>query len=166
MSETSKNKVKEEPTFDKDSRIYEEFQRISVFFEDLAEHERSVILPLIQNAAFMRVTLEDLQKIIAEQGPVEAYQNGENQYGMKQSAAMQSYNSLIKNYAAVIKNLFNLLPPERKPVLSALEKWQQEHREEETEEERKARMEKDYESFCENIKHLRAAERIPNDRIR
>ena len=140
---------------DKDIRIYEEFQRLSVYFEDLAEHERSVILPLIQNAAFMRITLEELQKIIAEQGPVEAYQNGENQYGMKQSAALQSYNSLIKNYAAVIKNLFNLLPPMKRPVLSAWEQWQLEHKEEETEEERKARMEKDYEDFCALLKQGR-----------
>lgn len=74
------------------------------------------MLPLIQNAAFMRVALDDLQEIIAEQGPVEQYQNGANQYGTKQSAALQSYNSLVKNYAAVIKNLFGLLPPMKRPA--------------------------------------------------
>ena len=96
---------------ERNKRIKEEFSRISGFFEDLAENQKSILMPLIQNAAFMRVTLEDLQQIIAEQGPVEAYQNGANQYGMKQSAALQSYNALVKNYAAVIKSLFSELPP-------------------------------------------------------
>lgn len=100
---------------DRNKRIKEEFSRINGFFEKLNENEKSIILPLIQNASFMRVTLEDLQQIIAEQGPVEAYQNGANQYGMKQSAALQSYNALVKNYASVIKNLFSLLPPMEKP---------------------------------------------------
>lgn len=104
---------------EKEKRISEEFNRISIYFEKLDENERAVIVPLIQNAAFMRVTLEDLQEIIAEQGPVEAYQNGANQSGMKQSAALQSYNSTVKNYAAVIKTLFGLLPPmERTAALS------------------------------------------------
>ncbi len=100
---------------DRNKRIKEEFSRINGFFEKLNENQKSIILPLIQNASFMRVTLEDLQQIIAEQGPVEAYQNGANQYGMKQSAALQSYNALVKNYAAVMKNLFSLLPPMEKP---------------------------------------------------
>lgn len=98
----------------KDFRIKKEFERISFYFEDLKENQKSIIMPLIQNAAFMRVTLDDLQEIIAEQGPVEQYMNGANQYGMKQSAALQSYNIVVKNYAAVIKNLFGLLPPEKR----------------------------------------------------
>lgn len=115
---------------ERNSRITAEFQRISVFFEDLQENEKSIVLPLIQNAAFMRVTLDDLQRIIAEQGPVEEYRNGETQYGMKQSAALQSYNTLVKNYAAVIKTLFERLPVAR-PKPPVLKQFFQEETEEE-----------------------------------
>ncbi len=110
---TNNGQIYEE--MERSRRINEEFKRISFYFEKLEENEKSIIFPLIQNAAFMRVTLEDLQQIIAEQGPVEAYQNGANQHGMKQSAALQSYNALVKNYAAVIKNLFCQLPPMERP---------------------------------------------------
>ena len=107
---------------EKDSKFYEEFTRIFKYFENLKENEKAVVLPLIQNAAFMRVTLDDLQEIIAEQGPVEQYQNGANQFGTKQSAALQSYNATMKVYAAVIKNLFGLLPSMDRPkVLAPLE---------------------------------------------
>lgn len=109
---------------ERNNRISAEFQRINVFFEDLPENKKSIVMPLIQNAAFMRVTLDDLQKIIAEQGPVEAYQNGRNQHGMKQSAALQSYNALIKSYTAVTKKMFDLLPPEKRP--SPYEIWKRE----------------------------------------
>ena len=50
----------------------------------------------------MKVTLEDLQEAINENGVTEEYQNGANQRGIKQSATLQSYNALIKNYASVI----------------------------------------------------------------
>ena len=136
---------------ERNNRISAEFQRISIYFEDLAENQKRIVMPLIQNAAFMRVTLDDLQKIIAEQGPVEAYQNGRNQHGVKQSAALQSYNALVKNYASIIKSLNGYLPPMKK--LSAYEQYLQSkaEEEEETEEERKARLEQYYEDFVSLI---------------
>ena len=125
---------------ERNKRISDEYQRISIYFESLDENEKAVIDPLIRNAAFMRITLDDLQEIIAEQGPVEAYQNGQYQSGVKQSAALQSYNSTMKVYAAVVKNLFGLLPKmERPPVSVAFERLEQtkKEREEEREEERR-----------------------------
>ncbi len=149
----------------KEKRICEEFERISSFFEELRECEKAVVFPLIQNSAFMRVTLDDLQEIIAEQGCVEAYQNGEHQHGLKQSAALQSYNALIKNYTAVVKKLFDLLPPEKRP--SSYELWKQEQVEErektqeEIEAERKAELEKQVrlKTECERANAFQAWQR-------
>lgn len=93
-------------------RLKKEFDRIIVFFEDLSDNKKTVILPLIQNAAFMKITLEDLRELIQRDGVVDYYQNGANQSGLKQSAALQSYNALIKNYAAIIKSLCDYLPPQ------------------------------------------------------
>ena len=76
----------------------------------------------MKNAAFMAVELEDLQETIAAGGATDHYQNGANQSGRKISAALQSYNSLLKNYNGVIKTLLTLLPPgERKTAAAALE---------------------------------------------
>lgn len=114
---------------ERNTRIFKEFNRINVYFENLDENQKSIISPLIQNAAFMRVALDDLQEIINREGMVERYQNGENQYGMKQSAALQSYNALVKNYAAVIKNLFGLLSKMERSAIKPLmirEKTQEE----------------------------------------
>jgi len=104
----------------KEERISEELKRISDLFPDLDSKQRSAIMPLIQNAAFMKVSLEDLQEIINRDGVTEVYQNGANQYGVKQSAAVQSYNVMIKNYAAVIKTISSMIPPERQKSESEL----------------------------------------------
>lgn len=98
----------------KDERIKTELERISVYFADIADNQRAIILPLLQNAAFMKVTLEDLQELINNDGLIDEYQNGENQKGQKVSAALQSYNSTVKNYGGVIKQVFSLLPKEVK----------------------------------------------------
>ena len=133
---------------ERNKRIKKEFKRIFNYFEKLDESEKSIIHPLIQNAAFMRVTLEDLQQIIAEQGPVEAYQNGANQHGVKQSAALQSYNALVKNYAAVLKNLFTWLPPADRPKKDPIEMLRSEC-EEDLEEQKEEKAKKIEEEICE-----------------
>ena len=99
----------------KEERIEAELKRITERFEKADGNAKAIVAPLIQNAAFMKVTLEDLQEIINAEGVTDEYKNGANQYGIKQSATLQSYNALIKNYASVIKTLASILPPEEKP---------------------------------------------------
>lgn len=108
------------PKITKETRINEELERLNGFFIAIDGNQRAAVTPLIQNAAFMKVTLEDLQAAINADGATDEYQNGANQSGIKQSANLQAYNSLIKNYASVIKNLAQLLPPERKKTAAEL----------------------------------------------
>ena len=70
--------------------------------------------PLIQNAAFLKVTLEDLQTEINSQGCVDTYQNGTAQSGKKASAEISAYNTSLKNYTTIIEKLDKMLPPEQK----------------------------------------------------
>ena len=146
----------------KENRISKEYDRISCYFESVGKGQREVIDPLLQNAAFMKVTLEDLQDEIIRNGVIEEYQNGEHQKGVKQSASLQSYNSLIKNYASVIKSLSSILPPESKTLLAAMAKWKpREKTEEEIEAERLAQEERTRQI---NLEIERAAERQREER--
>ena len=125
----------------KENMISAELNRISVYFEDVDANQRAIVTPLLQNAAFMKVTLEDLQESINMGGATDEYQNGANQHGIKQSAQLQAYNSLIKNYASVIKTLSGLLPPEKKAdALTSFINWEPKEKtpEEWAEERRKA----------------------------
>ena len=68
---------------------------------------------LINNAAFMYITLLSLQQDILIHGCTEEYQNGANQSGIKESSSIKVYNNMIRSYNTVIKNLIGLLPTER-----------------------------------------------------
>lgn len=110
---SSKEKTKEQ-------RIKSENTRLKGIFKDLDENKKKVVMPLIQKAAFMHVELEELQKEIEEKGCIDEYQNGANQWGTKKSAAVDVYNTMIKNYTAIIKTLTDLAPAAPKKKKSAL----------------------------------------------
>ena len=95
----------------KEQRIKSENTRLKGVFKDLDE---------IQKAAFMHVELEELQKVIEEEGCVCEYKNGQNQYGTKKSPEVDVYNTMIKNYTAIIKTLAELAPAAQKKKKSGL----------------------------------------------
>lgn len=67
---------------------------------------------LIDRAAFMRISLEDLEAKISEDGCVSTYKNGENQYGTKKSPEVEVYNTMAKNYALLLRQIKDILPEE------------------------------------------------------
>lgn len=100
---TKKEKTKEQ-------RTKSEKTRLKGIFKDLEENKRKLVTPLIEKAAFMSVELDDLQKTIEQDGWTSEYKNGENQYGTKKSPEAETYIALSKNYAAIIKQLTELVP--------------------------------------------------------
>jgi acyl-CoA reductase-like NAD-dependent aldehyde dehydrogenase len=93
-----------------------ELARLKKLFRPLPENERTFIQPLLENAAFMRVTLDELQIKIRLEGATDEYQNGANQSGVKISAAIQAYNQLMKTYHTLMDKLMAKLPAEKDPA--------------------------------------------------
>ncbi len=89
-----------------------ELQKLVDIFSPLPENERAFLQPLLENAAFMRATLDELQAEIRRGGAVEEYQNGANQHGVKISATIQAYNQMMKTYHALMDKLLAKLPTE------------------------------------------------------
>lgn len=104
------------PKMTKEKRIKLELARLEEIYRELPPNKLALVVPLLENAAFMKVTLEDLQESINRNGCSDEYKNGENQYGKKAAADLQAYNSLIKNYNTVSDRLEKLLPPEQRQV--------------------------------------------------
>ncbi|HWR29920.1 MAG TPA: hypothetical protein VN631_08790 [Negativicutes bacterium] len=105
----------------KEERIKREKNRLNKIYKVLEPGKYALAFPLIENAAFMRVTLDDLQASLNSNGCSEDYRNGANQFGKKASSELQAYNSLFKNYNTVMERLEKLLPPEqRKSKLDAM----------------------------------------------
>ena len=98
----------------KEEKIKREVNRLKRTFKDLDKNKLATVLPLIQDAAFMSVTLEELREAINRDGCVSEYKNGENQYGMKKSPEVEIHIAMTKNHATVLKHLATLVPPEKR----------------------------------------------------
>ena len=94
----------------KEQRITAAKSKLRSIFKDLDENKKKLVTPLIEKAAFMSVELDDLQESIGQDGWTSEYKNGENQYGTKKSPEAETYIALSKNYAAIIKQLTDLVP--------------------------------------------------------
>lgn len=121
-SEAKRMATKKEKT--KEQRIKAEKTRLRGIFKDLDENKKKLVTPLIEKAAFMSVELDDLQATIEKEGWTSEYQNGQNQWGTKKSPEADTYIALSKNYAAVIKQLTELVPAAKRKAskLDALRK--------------------------------------------
>ena len=97
-----------------ETRIKAEKERLEAIFSGLEENKKKTCAALIDRAAFITVSLEDLEAQLNKTGWVEEYCNGENQYGMKKAAAADVHISLTKNLNAIIKQLLELVPPAQK----------------------------------------------------
>lgn len=99
---------------DKNKTVSKEINRLKKLFKDLDENKKKLAKNLIENAAFMSITLEDLKKDIIKYGVKETYVNGKDQFGFKESVESKTYNTMIKNYMNIIKQLNDMLPQEKK----------------------------------------------------
>lgn len=95
-------------------RIAKEKKRLLKIFKDLEPNKLQTCSALIARAAFITVSLEDLEEQLNLTGWVEPWQNGETQSGMKKAAAADVHISLTKNLNTIIKQLLELVPPAQK----------------------------------------------------
>ncbi|OYD06096.1 hypothetical protein [Paludifilum halophilum] len=95
----------------KEDRIKKEVRRLKRIYKDLEGKKKQVADGLIQEAAFMQATLEELRRMIDEQGPVDSMPQGEYSI-LREHPAVRTYNTMIQRYTTVVKQLADLLPRE------------------------------------------------------
>ena len=93
----------------KDTRIKEEKKRLIDIYKELPQKEFKTAEKLIDNIAFMSVTLEDLMEIINNDELVKTTVNASQTF-MKEHPALTSYNKMYANFLKGIQQLSSLLP--------------------------------------------------------
>ena len=99
-----------------DERIKKEVRRLKRIYKNIDKDNKAIIDGLIQRAAYMRVTLEDWELDIMENGCTEMFTQSINTppYERERPVA-RLYNTMNKNYQSIIKQLSDLVPkPEPK----------------------------------------------------
>ena len=92
------------------TKIKRERTRLSKVIDDLPDDKKTVAKGLIDQLAFIAVTLNSLQEEIIAMGATQAYDNGGGQSGQRISPAAQLYTKLVANYNALSKQLVALFP--------------------------------------------------------
>lgn len=98
----------------KEKKIKKEYKRLMEVFKDLEPNKLTTVDALIARAAYITVSLQELEEQLNRDGWVEEYNNGRLQSGMKKSAAAEVHISLTKNLNAIMKQLLDLVPPAQK----------------------------------------------------
>lgn len=102
------------PKLSRDTLFKKRLTELKAIYAPLSEEKMLLARPLIENMVFIEFQMEDLQKIIKKEGFVDTYKNGNDQYGKKQSANLQSYNALVKSYNMINTRLEAMLPKRTK----------------------------------------------------
>lgn len=88
-----------------------DIKKIEKIFSDLDNEVGSLGLALVEELKFSLQTLKKLKYNIKQDGVVVEMQQGD--YFIKRAnPALQSYNTLIKNYQSLVKAIIEMLPEE------------------------------------------------------
>jgi hypothetical protein len=100
----------------RDDRIKKEINRLKRIYKNIDKDNKAIIDGLIQRAAYMRVTLEDWERDIMENGITEMFtQSDKTDPYERERPVARLYNTMNKNYQSIIKQLSDLVPkPEPK----------------------------------------------------
>lgn len=114
LDENNNEKLTKEQLEEKKEKIKQQKNKLSKIFKQLDKNTFSLVQNLINEVAFMSVTLEENRIYIEEHGVKELYMNGKGQFGYKESVESKNYNTMIKNYTNVVKQLVDFLPKDEK----------------------------------------------------
>lgn len=109
-----REKISGQALIEKNKKIKKESQKLKKLFKDLPDNKKKMAENLIENASFMSITLDELKEDIKIYGVKETYVNGKDQFGFKESIESKTYNTMVKNYMNIIKQLNDMLPEEKK----------------------------------------------------
>lgn len=109
-----REKLSGQALIEKNKKIRKETQKLKKLFKDLPDNKKKMAEKLIENASFMSITLDELKEDIKLYGVKETYVNGKDQFGFKESIESKTYNTMVKNYMNIIKQLNDMLPEDKK----------------------------------------------------
>ena len=96
----------------KENRIKEEEERLRKVYENLDSQKKIVAEGIIKRAAYLRVTLEDFEKDLDENGYTEPFRQGNQEPYDRKRPVADMYTSMNALYQKATKQLTDLLPKE------------------------------------------------------
>lgn len=97
-----------------DERARAEIERIKgLLLEfDINPKRVKLLMPIIENTAYMKVKLDEAREVIQESSVVISYDNGGGQKGIRENPIFKGYEALWKSYMSGMNVILSALPAE------------------------------------------------------
>ena len=110
----------------KKTLAYEDLEKLKSVFKKMKNSKSKLGLALIDEALFCGATLRELKLKVTMEGTTTEMCQGD--YSItRENPALRSYNTTVKNYQNLVKQISDLLneipPPEKKDELLEFLKW-------------------------------------------
>lgn len=99
----------------KEKQINAEITRLRKIYKNIDERKRKTVEGLIEECAFMRVTLAELRHSIIEHGVVDEMQQGDYSI-LRESPYVRTYHTMIQRYTTANEKLLSLIPKNDVPA--------------------------------------------------
>lgn len=93
----------------KDKQTLKDAADFKMILGKIPDDKQPIAEKLINELMFMTKILDTLKKTIEENGPVENFKQGSQEY-LRESPALKGYNTTIQRYSLLYKQLEGLLP--------------------------------------------------------
>ena len=97
-------------TNDRDNERLKDVRKLKKILKLVPADRKDIAEKLIVEIAFVAETLADLREKIKENGTVDHFKQGKQEF-LRESPALKSYNTTIQRYSLLYKQLTDLLPP-------------------------------------------------------
>ena len=88
-------------------------ERYRKIYIGVSSNKKTLVEKLYTEVAYMYATLTELKEIVNKEGAVLKAVNGNGFETISEHPAQKSYNTTIKNYSVIIKQLAELVPEEK-----------------------------------------------------
>ena len=98
---------------DKEKKIKQEINRVKKLYKDFPKDKVKALDGLIQEAAFMKISLEEMREDLLVNGLTEIFEQGSQKFD-RERPQVKIYTTFMQRYSGAMKQLIDLLPEEEK----------------------------------------------------
>ena len=99
--------------FDKAVRKEKNKMKRQLTAAKISAHKMKILEPVIDNAATMKVRLDDLREMIVTEDFMVEYDNGGGQKGIRENPVFKRYEAFFKTYMLAMGRIIDALPDEK-----------------------------------------------------
>lgn len=96
--------------FEKNKDISKEMKRLKKILKVIPADRKPIADNIYNELIFIQNTLDKLKKEVEENGTTTLFKQGQQEF-IRENPALKGYNTTIKNYSNLCKQLIDLLPP-------------------------------------------------------